>query len=107
MGFIMFSVVYTTTGTMDEAKNIARALVEERLAACVNLHPIHSVYRWQGEVEESEEIALSIKTTSDKIEQIKRRVKELHSYEVPALIAYPIERGLQEYLEWIRESTEG
>jgi periplasmic divalent cation tolerance protein len=94
-----------TVPTADEASRLARALVEERLAACVNVLPdVHSVYRWRGAVEESDEILLVAKTTAASFERLRDRVLAMHSYEVPEIIALPIERGNPEYLRWIEES---
>ena len=102
MGFLS---VYITVRDEDEAKKIGKALVEEGLAACVNMHPIQSIYRWQGQIEEEGEIALFIKTKANLADEIIERVKELHSYEVPCIVCYPIEKGYPDYLKWIEEST--
>jgi periplasmic divalent cation tolerance protein len=96
-----------TVPTPDEASRIARALVEERLAACVNIVPwMHSVYRWRGAVEEADEILLVAKTTRASFGRLRDRVLALHSYEVPEVIAVPIETGNPEYLSWIEESVD-
>jgi len=82
-------------------------LVEEKLVACVNMIPrIRSVYWWKGEVCNEEEILMIMKTRSDLFPALRDRVRALHSYEVPEIIAFPIEQGLPEYLSWIAESTE-
>ncbi len=94
-------VVFVTTSNMDEAKNIARTLVKERRAACVNIVPnIISIYEWRDEIHEDEEVLLIIKTSS--IHLVEQRVKELHSYEVPEIIAIDIDEGSEEYLGWMR-----
>lgn len=99
-----FIVVYVTAGSADEGKRLGRALVEERLAACVNrIGPVHSIYRWQGELEESEEELLIIKTRRDLFARVKQRVQELHSYSVPEIIALPIVEGSEGYLGWLNE----
>ncbi len=96
----------TTSGSEDEARKIARALVERRLAACVNLlGPMESVYRWKGEVETAGEWLLIIKTSAGAIERVRKTIKELHSYELPECIELPIEGGSAEYLQWIGESV--
>jgi periplasmic divalent cation tolerance protein len=101
-----FIVVYVTTGSPAEGERIARALVEEQLAACVNRSaPIQSVYRWQGKVEESQEELLIIKTRRELFPALDRRVRELHSYSVPEIIALPVLEGNAEYLRWLREQV--
>ncbi len=100
----MFAIVYTTTKDKEEAKRIASALVEQKLAACVNMHPIDSVYVWEGKVEEEPEIALSIKTTSDMITPVTTCIQNMHSYDLPAIICWKID-GENEYLEWIAETV--
>ena len=101
-------IVLTTTGSREEAGKIAHALVERRLAACVNIvGPIHSVYRWQGKVESAPEHLLLIKTTAARFDAVAKAIRELHSYELPECIALPIERGSAEYLEWIDQSVAG
>ncbi len=100
-------IVLTTAGTKDEAKNIASALVERRLAACVNItQPIDSVYRWKGAVESAEEWLLIIKTTASAFESVRNTIGELHSYELPECIMLPIEDGSAAYLDWITENVE-
>lgn len=98
-------IVLTTAGSADEAKKIAHALVERKLAACVNVVPkIQSVYRWQGQVEEAEEFLLIIKTARPKQEEVNAAIRALHSYELPECIALAIEDGSEEYLKWIDDS---
>lgn len=97
-------MVYVTVGSPAEGERIARALVEDRLAACVNRVPgVQSAYRWQGKVEQSAEELLIIKTSSKLFERLKQRVQELHSYSVPEIIALPILEGSESYLNWLRE----
>lgn len=99
-----FIVVLVTAGSSAEGDRLARALVEERFAACVNrIQSIRSVYRWQGKVEENEEELLIIKSTRNLFAGLERRVRELHSYSVPEIVALPIVEGSQGYLEWLRE----
>ncbi len=101
-------IVLTTTGSREEAEKIAHALVERRLAACVNLvGPIHSVYHWQGKVETAAEHLLLIKTTAALFDSVAKAIRELHSYELPECIQLPIEAGSAEYLKWIEESVAG
>ena len=99
-------LILTTTGSDSEAGKIATALVERRLAACVNIIPkIKSVYRWQYGVESAEEFLLVIKTLKAQEEQVQSAVRELHSYELAECIAIAIESGSAEYLEWIADSV--
>jgi periplasmic divalent cation tolerance protein len=100
----MYSIVYITTGSKTEAETIARTIVEERLAACANIHPITSIYTWKEQIENEEEYAVTFKTTTQAIEPLKKRIKELHSYELPCIIHWNIS-GTQEYLSWIGENT--
>jgi len=88
------------------AETVAAALVQRQAAACVNvMAPCLSVYRWQGAVEQSEEIPVFIKTTIDRYELVERVIRELHPYELPEIIAVPIDRGLAGYLEWVVNET--
>ncbi|MCS7131959.1 MAG: divalent-cation tolerance protein CutA [Hadesarchaea archaeon] len=101
----MFYVVFTTARDREEAENIARRVVEERLAACVNVVPnVASTYLWKGRVERGEEVLLLMKTSEKKLENLFKRVAELHSYEVPELLALPIGRGSASYMRWMEES---
>jgi periplasmic divalent cation tolerance protein len=100
-------VVLVTCGSRKEARKIARALVERRLAACVNEidAPVTSVYRWKGKVESAKEFLLFIKTTKKRFAALREAVHELHSYEAPEIIALPIVEGSRVYLDWIAESV--
>jgi periplasmic divalent cation tolerance protein len=99
-------LVLTTASSKDEARKIARALVERLLAACVNIVPqVDSIYRWEGEVEEGEEWLLIVKTTRPAFERVRDTIKELHSYDVPECICLSIEEGSVEYLSWIGQSV--
>jgi periplasmic divalent cation tolerance protein len=98
-------IVLSTAGSEDEARKIARHLVERQLAACVNIVPhVESIYRWQGKVESSGEWLLIIKTTVEKFPEVRGAVRKLHSYELPECIAVNIEDGSLEYLEWLGSS---
>jgi periplasmic divalent cation tolerance protein len=99
-------LVLTTCGSLEEARNIAHALVERQLAACVNIVPqIESVYHWQGEVELATECLLIIKTTAEAVDRLRMALVELHSYELPECVAIAIEDGGAAYLEWIGTSV--
>lgn len=103
-----FIVVYVTVGSAEEAERLARSLVEERLAACVSrIKSIQSVYRWQGKVEASEEELLVIKTKKELFRRLEKRVRALHSYTVPEIIALPVIAGSAPYLRWVREQVSG
>ena len=94
--------VYATFGSDEEARRIARSLVEERLAACANiLAPCHSIYRWQGNIEEAAEVPVLFKTRADTAGRLIERITELHSYGVPAVVVWPIARTLDAYRDWI------
>jgi periplasmic divalent cation tolerance protein len=105
--FVMeFSVVLVTTGSQEEADRIATCLVEERLAACVNIvGGIRSVYRWEGKVQRDPELLLLVKIRSAELTRVQARVRELHSYETPEVIALPIAGGSEAYLRWLEDST--
>lgn len=94
-------IVLTTIDNADAAARLARTLVELRLAACVNLVDTASVYRWQGKVESAEEILLVIKTSTERISELKDRLPQLHPYNVPELIVLPVTDGAASYLAWV------
>ena len=99
-------VAFSTVGSGEDAERIARTLVERRLAACVNLVPgLVSIYRWKGAVERDEERLLIIKTRAERLEALRAALLELHPYELPELIALPIEGGHPPYLAWLDESV--
>jgi periplasmic divalent cation tolerance protein len=99
-------IVLTTAGSEEEARKIARALVERRIAACVNIVPqVASIYRWQGKVEEASEWLLVVKTTAAASGQVREAISELHSYELPECICLTIEDGSPNYLKWIADSV--
>lgn len=99
-------VTLCTVPDRESGERIARALVEERLAACVNLLPgVASFYRWEGKVEEASEMLLIIKTGVSRFDVLKKRIQELHPYDLPEIIALPIIHGDRGYLNWITEST--
>ncbi len=101
-----FIIVYVTAGSPAEGDRLARALVDERLAACVNrIATMQSVYRWEGKLEQSEEQLLIIKTQKRLFAALEKRVRELHSYSVPEIVALPIIEGSQDYLRWLGDQT--
>ena len=99
-------LVFTTLPSADKAAELARALVEERLAACANLLPaIRSIYRWQGKLQDENEVVVLLKTRAEHLERLKLRILELHPYEVPEVLAVPVEFGYQPYLDWLAGET--
>jgi periplasmic divalent cation tolerance protein len=99
-------IVFVMAADAEQAVSIARTLVEESLAACVNIvGPVRSIYKWRGAIEDQSEHMLVIKTRAALFGKVERRVRELHSYEVPEIIALPISAGSAPYLAWIGEST--
>lgn len=100
-------VVLTMAGSQEEAQKIAHALVERKLAACVNVIPrIESVYRWQGKVESATEWLLVIKTTAEAFQSVRDAIQELHSYDLPECVMLEIADGSKKYLSWIEENVE-
>lgn len=101
----MYNIVFVTVPSLKIARRIATAVVQDKLAACVNIVPaITSVYRWQGKLYNDRELLLIIKTTRALFPKLADRVKNLHPYEVPEIIAVPISKGYKPYLKWIGES---
>lgn len=99
-------IVLVTTSNAEEAARIADVLVSERLAACVNIVPgIESIYRWEGNVTRDHESLMMIKTIGERYEDLERRIQELHSYSTPEVIALKIDRGSEQYLNWLSDST--
>jgi periplasmic divalent cation tolerance protein len=98
--------VYCVFADGPEAERIGRTIVEERLAACINmLGPVRSIYRWQGAVETAEETAAILKTTSDQADRLITRIAALHSYEVPCIVVWPIDKLLGPYAAWVEDSV--
>lgn len=98
--------IYTLFADGSEAERIGRAVVEERLAACVNLlGPAQSIYRWQGNLETTTEVVAIFKTVDDKAEALITRIASMHSYDVPCIAALPIDRILKPYADWVEESV--
>jgi periplasmic divalent cation tolerance protein len=101
-----YIVVYATAPAEEEAERIARALVENKLAACVNIvKNMRSIYRWQGKVEDEAEVLMIVKTRKKHFASIRDMVKQLHSYSVPEIIALPVVAGSEDYLAWLGEET--
>ena len=101
-----YCVIITLTSNPDEARKLAHLLVENKLAACVNIIPnITSVYEWKGEICEDTEYLVQIKTRKELFEKVKKAILENHSYELPAILMLPVEAGLEGYLKWVDENT--
>ena len=99
-------MIYMTVGSVEEAQTLAAMLVEERLAACANILPgMISVYHWQGEVQNDDEVVLIAKTRADLVEPLIERVREAHSYDCPCVLALPVDAGNPGFLTWIGEET--
>ena len=97
---------YVTAADADEARRIGQALVEENLAACVNILPGHTaVYRWEGKVEEAAEAAFLAKTTAGRFDALRSRVRALHSYDLPCIVAFAAEAGDTDFLDWVRAAV--
>jgi periplasmic divalent cation tolerance protein len=103
-----FRVVLVTCATLEEARKMARGVVEKRLAACVNIvtHAVESFYTWEGKLENSSEYMLMMKTSEERLEDLQKEVLALHSYDTPEFIVLPIVAGSEVYLKWLSDSTE-
>jgi len=98
--------VYAIFADAEEAERIGRAMVEERLAACVNIiGPIRSIYHWQGEIETADEVAALLKTRRDRADALIARIAALHSYDVPCVATWPVDQILAGYADWVESST--
>jgi periplasmic divalent cation tolerance protein len=102
-----FRIVMVTSATLEEARKIARGVVEKRLAACVNIltHAVESFYSWEGKLENSSEYLLIIKTMDAKLVDLQKEVLSLHSYETPEFVVLPIVAGSEAYLKWLGENV--
>lgn len=101
-----YFIFYVTVPNLEEGKKIGKSLVENKLAACVNIvDKVHSIYEWQGKIEEDTEFLLIIKTTSELSDRVIDKIEEIHSYDVPECIGFKIERGSKPYLDWIGHVT--
>jgi periplasmic divalent cation tolerance protein len=99
-------LVLTTLPTADAAAEVAKAVVDEKLAACANILPaLRSIYRWEGKIQDENEVLVLLKTRQAQYERLKARILGLHPYEVPEVLAIPVEQGNQPYLDWIARET--
>ena len=102
-----YAIILTTVSTKEEGYVIANELVQNKLAACVNIVPkVHSVYEWENQIQNDEELLLLIKTTKEREKDIYHSVKSLHSYDTPELITNPIDHGSRPYLQWLENSVQ-
>ncbi len=101
----MYTSVYITASSMDEAKGLAKTLLEKKLIACANLFPINSIYYWNNELQEDNEFAMILKTRAELVDKLLVEVKNIHSYDVPCIVTWPIAKGSEEYLSWIDHET--
>lgn len=100
-----YILIFVTASSIEEAREIGKKLVEEKLVACANRIPgVHSIYRWKEELCEGEEVLLLLKSRRDRFSEIKKRIQAIHSYEVPEIVAIPIVDGSEDYLKWIESS---
>jgi periplasmic divalent cation tolerance protein len=99
-------LVLTTLPNADAAAEMAKSIVEERLAACANLFPaLRSIYKWQAKMEDQNEVLVLFKTRQEHFDRLRSRILELHPYEVPEVLAIPVEQAYQPYLEWLAKET--
>lgn len=101
-----YGIVLVTAGSRQEADEIAESLIQAKLAACVNLLPVFSIYTWQGTIHRDEEWQLLIKSERSRFDELEAKIRELHSYDVPEIIALPIVAGSQPYLQWISSQVQ-
>ena len=98
--------VYVVFANADEAERIGRTVVEERLAACINiLSPVRSIYRWKGAIETADEVAAILKTSQDSVNALMTRIAALHTYDVPCVVTWPVDKVLRNYSDWVDDCT--
>ena len=103
----MNSIVYITTSGLIESKKIAKMLLEEKLAACINIIPtVESIYLWKGKIEEDSESLMVVKTRSELVENVIKKVEEVHSYEIPCVLEITVNKGSKTYLKWMKSELE-
>ena len=103
----MNSIVYITTSGLIESKKIAKMLLEEKLAACINIIPtVESIYLWKGKIEEDSESIMVVKTRSELVENVIKKVEEVHSYEIPCVLEITVNKGSKTYLKWMKSELE-
>lgn len=100
-----FILVYTTVGSLRDARRIARHLLKKRYIACANIFPLSSLYWWQGKIEKAKEFGIFLKTTEERYQEIESTLKEIHPYELPCIISFNLLKGERRYLEWIEKEV--
>ncbi len=99
-------IVFCTIDSADAARKLARSLVQDRLAACVNIiENVTSVYKWEGRIEEDAELLLVIKTQDSRLQELMDRISEIHPYDVPEILSWPVQKGSRAYLDWVVAET--
>jgi periplasmic divalent cation tolerance protein len=102
----MVTIIYSTIGSIKDARNISKVLLKEKMVACVNIIPkVESIYIWQGKIEKSEEVIIIAKTTDKNVKKVIEKIKSLHTYELPDLIVLKVNGGLKDYLDYIASET--
>lgn len=96
-----FSIIYSTAGSLKEARKIANVLIRNKLVACINAFPVSSFYKWKGKFCNEKEIALIIKTKKENVEKVMEKIKNIHSYDLPCIISWDINKGNKEFLQWM------
>jgi periplasmic divalent cation tolerance protein len=102
----MFVFVYITTKDFDEARGLARHLLEKKLIACANIFPVRSLFWWENRIEECNEFVVIAKTKAEKFKELKEEILRVHSYELPCVCSFVVEEGLRGFLDWIEQSVE-
>ena len=98
-------IIYITCKDIDEAKNISQHLIEKKLVACANIFPINSIYPWKGEIQDTEEIVVLLKTTDNNYEKVETEIKKIHSYDTPAIYSWIVDKINKDYLDWVNKET--
>jgi periplasmic divalent cation tolerance protein len=102
----MPAVLYVTAPSEEEAKRMARELIGKKLVACANIFPISSLYRWKGELQEEREVAMILKTSAERVEEVIRELRRIHPHELPCILSLSVSGGLPEFLCWVEEETQ-
>jgi len=106
LGYKMgYSLVYTTAKDKEQARKLGRILIKEKLVACINFFPINAMYPWKGKIEEENEVGMLLKTRGKLVNKVIKRIKELHSYDVPCIISLPVMKGNKDFFKWIKQET--